>query len=326
MRRCATGAQTACWLTNSASNSSQSCKSDRLVLKQKFSVPSNIKSSLTSCSWLCDCDENVWTFRLFGITGWKRGVWNCCKSGLIVVWGGNTGNETGSDWREVAASDGRSAARLATISSISLKIAPSAATSCADLSSSEMINWNYNLFQRQRASCLLLHESLTDNSSFNCAWRCSNWSSCCRMINSSSRFFSCVMFRQTSSNSLRRSSSELPMLERLDSLSCSMFWPSPRRVFSNSTPWVSKSFIFKSISSCSRFISCAIRNLDRDNNLISSREHWQFCFLTAWVQPASKLSTSHAVSSTRSCFRSFGNFLHLWIIYNLRPEETCTWT
>lgn len=57
----------------------------------------------------------------------------------MVVCGGSTGKEIGSDWREVETSDGRKAARLATISSISLRIAPSAATSCADLSSSVRI-------------------------------------------------------------------------------------------------------------------------------------------------------------------------------------------
>lgn len=110
-------------------------------------------------------------------------------------------------------------------------------------------------------SNLLLHESLTDSSSFSCAWRCSNWSSCWRMINSSSLFLSCVMFLQISNNSFSKSSSELPIDERLDSLSWSMFWPSPRNIFSSSTPRVSRSLIFRSISSCSRLISCAILNL-----------------------------------------------------------------
>lgn len=66
-----------------------------------------------------------------------------------MVCGGKTGNEIGSDWREADGSDGRKAARFATISSISLKMAPSAATSCADLSSSEKFVTVFKLFHKK---------------------------------------------------------------------------------------------------------------------------------------------------------------------------------
>lgn len=97
------------------------------------------------------------------------------------------------------------------------------------------------------------------------------------MINSSSRFLYCVMFRQMSSSSFNKSSSELPMLDKLDSFSCSMFCPSPRSIFSSSTPRVSKSFIFRSISSCSRLISWAMRNLREGRSWEIERKVSQMC-------------------------------------------------
>lgn len=62
----------------------------------------------------------------------------------MVVCGGKTGSEMGSDCNEefievAEFSGGRNAARFATISSISLNIAPSAAMSCDDLSSSKKV-------------------------------------------------------------------------------------------------------------------------------------------------------------------------------------------
>ena len=72
----------------------------------------------------------------------------------MVVCGGNTGNEIFSEFKELFGySVGRNAARFETISSISLRMAPSAATSCADLSSSkrweivsDFLGWISNLF------------------------------------------------------------------------------------------------------------------------------------------------------------------------------------
>ena len=55
----------------------------------------------------------------------------------MVVCGGNTGKEIFSECDGLLGySAGRKAARFDTISNISLRMAPSAATSCADLSSS----------------------------------------------------------------------------------------------------------------------------------------------------------------------------------------------
>lgn len=85
---------------------------------------------------------------------------------------------------------GRREARLATISSISLSIAPSAATSAELLSSSTIAlkildtKWRYRIISYH----LLLQDNRKLSSSLSWACRYSNCSSCCLIVSSSSRF------------------------------------------------------------------------------------------------------------------------------------------
>lgn len=97
----------------------------------------------------------------------------------------------------IPASEGLSAARFATISSISFNIAPSAATSWELLSKPleriRLFEGFITMICDKYICYLRPHDSRTFNSSLSWAWRCSNCNSFERISNSSSRFlFECM--------------------------------------------------------------------------------------------------------------------------------------